>query len=191
VPNLHLMALNVTGGPLEFDAVVNIDEGLKNVNKLGDAFNSIGDKTKKNTFIDSFVQSLKENIKSLGTQVTDIKSKIKELESQPIGKQDFQGIKNLNDQLKQTETAVQFLTQLTDNLGELPKSFNESTTGAGRLQTQLRVLRDDLAKLKVEGKDASPEFASKLEEATHLEHALHNVNKELELQASNVAGVEA
>jgi hypothetical protein len=185
------MALNVTGGPLEFDAVVNIDQGLAQINNLSKAWNSIGDKTQKNAFIEAFVATLKQNVTELSGQADKLKAKLKELQSVPIGEQDFEGIKNLNTELGKTETAVQFLTQLTGELDKLPQTFNESTTGANRLQTQLRVLKDDLAKMKAAGQDSSPEFAAKIEEATHLEHALHNVNKELELSSSNVAGIEA
>lgn len=185
------MSLNVTGGALEFDAVVNIDQGIANINKLASTWNSIGNKTGKNQFIDAFVGSLKANIKDLGTQADSIKTKLKDLQSVPIGKQDFEGIKNLNTELSKTESAIQFLTQLTDNLSELPKSFNQSTDSAGRLSLQLRAMKDELAKMKEEGKDSTPEFAAKLEDASKLEHAIHNVNKELELQSSNVAGVEA
>jgi hypothetical protein len=176
---------------LQFEADVNIDKGVDSIKKLADTWNSLGDKTQKGQFIDAFTSSIKDNIKELSASADSLKEKLRELESVPIGKQDFEGIKNLNTELTQTESAIGFLTQLTGNLDQLPESFNKSAGGATRLMTQLRQLKDDLAAMKEEGKGATPEFASKLDQATHLEHAIKNVNKELELSSSNVAGLNA
>lgn len=182
------MALNVTGGALSFEAEVSVDKALQNIKLLTDSFNTALQSNSGKVVLDQ----LNTQLQKLTAQAKIYKDALNSGQvKEPVA------VSELNNGLTKTEAQLKVVQALITTLGtgdglkELPKTIDDTTTRSERLQVRLRALISDLAKMREEGQTATPEFSTKLQEATELEHALKNVRKELELSSSNVAGFEA
>lgn len=180
------MSLNISGGALEFDAVVNFDTAMDGIAKFTTEFQkAIASQPEKNQALDM----LKEKFAELQGMAESFKEKISETK-------DPEAVKELTQNLTATNTQLKVVSTLINNLSPEPvkgitDEFVHQNDVSGRLYAQLRAIKQELATMAENGQKDTPLFTTKLEEATHLEHALKNVHQELDLASSNVAGLEA
>jgi hypothetical protein len=177
------MALNVNGGSLEWQANIDLNTALKQLDLLGEKFS----------------QAL--NVDP-STSLTDLlKSKFTELTKQAQifsdGLQNVKepaAIKQLTDGLNQTKIQLGLVDTLMKQFGGGFKP-EQATDKILTLRGQLNAVRSELGlmlKAQAEGGafDAA-KFERLTEQGRELSNAYNNVNKELHLASSNVAGLEA
>lgn len=179
------MPVEVNGHPLEFDAVVNVDDALNGILQLTQAFEGAL-KTKSDTTA----------LDILKTKLSELRKQAEDFQSQLSKGGDAESVKNLGDHLAATNTQIKVVQQLLDSLSpEGPKKVTDELVKQNdqslRLMAQLRLLKQELASMESAGLSGTPDFEQKLKEATELREALRNVNQQLELQSNRVAGIEA
>jgi hypothetical protein len=180
------MPLNVLGGPLEFDAVINFDSITESLKELSDNLSKSFQASPSTPALDL-----------LKNKILDVARQITSFQEQLANTKDPVAIQKLNDSLFKASFQFTTLKSLLENIPTDPiDNVSHSLDQMGQKQlaplTRLRQIRNELANLINNGVDkGSPQFQTLLGEATELEHAIKNVHRELELTSSNVAGVEA
>jgi hypothetical protein len=188
------MALNVTGYPLEFDAVINTDGLSAGVKSVKDNVNNLTDPLKSALAgVDKNLEDLLTNIRKLGGDpaLEQLFTKYANLQKQQLTLQDTLSkttdptqIADLNKQLQQTGVEMK---EVADQTALLSQPVDKVT----QAYTRLRQIKNELVEITLAGGKGSPEFEKLNEEAEKLTNAIKNTNRELALSAHNVAGLEA
>jgi hypothetical protein len=185
------MSLNINGGALEWEAVIDVDKAFAQLANLKDVFSRALEVNPNTTFADV----LKNKLKDLSGQAKIFQDGLKNV-TEPGA------IKQLNDGLTQTQIQIATVQNLLKNLNAEKGGFNglgdNAQNAEGKiisLRGQLNLVKSELGKMLQAQKEGLPFDVARFEELTNkgrdLQQAYNNVNKELHLVSSNVAGLDA
>jgi hypothetical protein len=177
------MAVNVAGGALEWEAVINFDDAMKQTKDFAAGIAS----SLKNQPVNAQLNILNEKFQQLGDQAVSLQERLSKTKD-PVA------IKSLNTELTSTAVQLKVVNNLIGQMSPDPVEQVNKALGVQNDQlinayTRLRQLKSSLVALAED--KTSPEFQKTLEEATQLERHLTDVNKQLRLTSSEVSGVQA
>jgi hypothetical protein len=199
------MPLNVLGGALEFEAEINLGTFEEQVKQMEDMIADIAKKAmaggkSQADAISEIIKAINPNgspaiegtiakIKELQVEEQKILELMEKTKDPALLNQYEQSIQKVRDLLDKSEGTLnaQVEQEIVNNVKAATDSLNVATGGTTSALSQLRAIKNEL----IHTDKNDPRFAQLLEDATHLEHEIRNVNKQLELSSSNVAGVEA
>jgi uncharacterized protein YukE len=183
------MGLDINGGALEWKANIDVDAAFAQLDLLGKKFSKALE-VAPNT---SIVDLLKGKLEDLTKQTKIFTDGLKNV-TEPAA------IKQLNAGLTNTKTQISVIDSLLKQLGA--GGFKSTGDGAESAATKVKTLRGQLNEVRSElglmlkqQNEGGPFDPAKFEQLTEkgreLSNAYNNVNKELHLASSNVAGLDA
>jgi hypothetical protein len=199
------MPLNVLGGALEFEAEIGLGTFEEQVKQMEDMIAGIAKKQwqagkSQADAISEIIKAINPNgspaiegtiakIKELQVEEQKILELMEKTKDPALLNQYEQSIQKVRDLLDKSEGTLnsQVEQEIVNNVKAATDSLNVATGGTTSALSQLRAIKNEL----IHTDKNDPRFAQLLDDATHLEHEIRNVNKQLELSSSNVAGVEA
>jgi len=191
------MALNVTGYPLEFDAVINdltstgITSVKENLNSL--LSSSVKGFSQIETAIDTFSLKGKEGFEHLSVLMTKLTNDQEELRVAMSRTTDAEEIKKYNKELQDTVAKTKLVGDALDKM----QNFKTPSDDVPKVEIQiqayarLRRIKNEIAQMAIDGGRGTEEYEALNKEAITLQNSLRNTNKEISLAASNVAGISA
>jgi hypothetical protein len=199
------MAVNVLDGALEFSAEVNLSTFDEQMKAIGQRIQNVAEQAISSSKDQvTAVENIIKNIAPNGAPALQATiDKVKELQKEEKKFQELINTTTDPQLLTQYKTSLEGVQKLLD---DAPNKINQQVNdviaqnikdaaaemGIGSeafvaATSQLRKIKNEL----VNTDKNDPRYQQLLEDAEQLEHKIKNVNKELELSSSNVAGIEA
>jgi len=195
------MALSVTGGPLEFDAQIdlNTESLLAQMNEASKIISNVGGKG---------VNELVQKFSTASITIKNLLAKgIQGAKLDPHALSDLQNqVESTTDEFKQLQSVTKFIQQnlgrlnlAPDEIKQLQQAIDTVSASFDTMSqkelaplTRLRQIRNELTELATAGAGAeNPQFKKLLAEASEIEHAMKNVNQALSLTSQEAPGLAA
>jgi hypothetical protein len=188
------MAVEIEQGGLKWSAELDYEQFAKAGQEMEKALQGVADAfTKTGVNGEKAIEQLESSISDLEKQQQRLSQALNHSHDPQLTDEYQKGLDEINTKLKTQYALLDNLKIANEKIASGDTSTqgdNGETKGVEKAisaYAELRHLKSELATQPL----SKEQFESVLNEATELEHRLKNVNQELELSASNVAGLEA